>query len=72
MKRRHFLQATVAVTAATGFAAPAKKPNIVLFYVDDLGWMDLACQGCGVCVVNCPVQAIALGGQAMPAWMAAG
>ncbi len=45
MKRRHFLQATVAVTAATGFAAPAKKPNIVLFYVDDRGWMDLACQG---------------------------
>jgi arylsulfatase A-like enzyme len=23
----------------------AKKPNIVLFYVDDLGWMDLGCQG---------------------------
>jgi arylsulfatase A-like enzyme len=24
---------------------PVKKPNIVLFYVDDLGWMDLGCQG---------------------------
>lgn len=22
-----------------------KKPNIILFYVDDLGWMDLSCQG---------------------------
>ena len=22
-----------------------QKPNIVLFYVDDLGWMDLSCQG---------------------------
>jgi len=33
-------------SAATGFAAPPmKKPNIILFYVDDLGWMDLACQG---------------------------
>ncbi|WP_430809542.1 MULTISPECIES: sulfatase [unclassified Carboxylicivirga] len=23
----------------------AKQPNILIFYVDDLGWMDLACQG---------------------------
>lgn len=23
----------------------ANKPNIILFYVDDLGWMDLSCQG---------------------------
>ena len=22
-----------------------EKPNIILFYVDDLGWMDLSCQG---------------------------
>ncbi len=30
------------------FAATKKKPaqpNILIFYVDDLGWMDLACQG---------------------------
>jgi len=31
--------------AATGFSAPEKKPNLILFYVDDLGWMDLSCQG---------------------------
>ncbi|MCU4174421.1 sulfatase [Carboxylicivirga sp. N1Y90] len=24
---------------------PKQQPNIVIFYVDDLGWMDLACQG---------------------------
>jgi len=26
-------------------ANSAPNPNIILFYVDDLGWMDLACQG---------------------------
>jgi Pyruvate/2-oxoacid:ferredoxin oxidoreductase delta subunit len=31
--------------------------------------VDLACWGCGACVVNCPVQAIELVGQPMPAWM---
>jgi len=34
--------------------------------------VDLACQGCGVCAVNCPVQAIDLVGQTAPAWMVAG
>ncbi len=24
---------------------PADRPNVVLFLIDDLGWMDLACQG---------------------------
>jgi arylsulfatase A-like enzyme len=23
----------------------AQKPNIVFIFVDDLGWMDLSCQG---------------------------
>jgi arylsulfatase A-like enzyme len=46
MRRRSFLQTTMAATAMAGFAAPAaKKPNIILFYVDDLGWMDIACHG---------------------------
>ncbi len=46
MKRRHFLQTAVVATATTGFSAPlAKNPNIILFYVDDLGWMDIGCQG---------------------------
>ncbi len=48
MKRRHFLQSTVAggFLASAGLAQTAtKQPNIILFYVDDLGWMDLACQG---------------------------
>lgn len=45
MKRRRFLQATVAAAALAGYAAPARQPNIILFYVDDLGWMDLSVQG---------------------------
>jgi len=45
MKRRKFLQVSTAAVAATGLAASKKKPNIILFYVDDLGWMDLGCQG---------------------------
>ncbi|MCK4564974.1 MAG: sulfatase-like hydrolase/transferase, partial [Verrucomicrobia bacterium] len=48
MERRHFLQAATVggILAGTGVAqAAAKKPNIVLFYVDDLGWMDIGCQG---------------------------
>ena len=30
---------------ALQLAAAAEKPNVVLFLVDDLGWMDLGCQG---------------------------
>lgn len=33
--------ATEAAPAADGTAAPASKPNIVLFFVDDMGWADL-------------------------------
>lgn len=29
----------------TALLAPARPPNIVLFFVDDMGWMDLAVQG---------------------------
>ena len=26
-------------------AAPRKQPNVLFILIDDLGWMDLACQG---------------------------
>jgi hypothetical protein len=45
VRRIFWMSLVVLVTAATGFAAESKKLNIILFYVDDLGWMDLACQG---------------------------
>jgi arylsulfatase A-like enzyme len=39
----------VAFVLSTGVQArpqkAAKQPNILIFYVDDLGWMDLSCQG---------------------------
>jgi arylsulfatase A-like enzyme len=31
--------------AAQAFSAVAAKPNVVFILVDDLGWMDLSCQG---------------------------
>ncbi len=36
---------TVAFTPATRLHAATAKPNVVLILVDDLGWMDLSCQG---------------------------
>jgi arylsulfatase A-like enzyme len=39
------LVSCVALCACILQAAPVEKPNIILFYVDDLGWMDLSCQG---------------------------
>jgi len=45
--RREFLRASLALAAASPAPAQLEKrqPNIVLFLVDDLGWMDLGCQG---------------------------
>ena len=31
--------------AGQAFTLWAKKPNILFIMADDLGWMDLACQG---------------------------
>lgn len=49
MQRRQFLkQAGVAIAGAPALLraqAPAKKPNVVLIYADDLGWGDLGCYG---------------------------
>ena len=52
--RRRFLKgcaAGAALAAAHGalpprlFAAGDRPPNILLIYIDDLGWKDLACMG---------------------------
>ena len=41
------LGAVFAATAVAQEAPPSRPPNIVLFYVDDLGWTDLGCMGSG-------------------------
>lgn len=33
------------IVMATSSRADAERHNIVLFLIDDLGWMDLGCQG---------------------------
>lgn len=46
MKGRFILLfSTLFLMAGDFAAAEEKKPNIILFYVDDLGWMDMGVQG---------------------------
>jgi arylsulfatase A-like enzyme len=40
-----FLIALLLAPLTTLHAAEARKPNIILFLIDDLGWRDLGCQG---------------------------
>ncbi len=45
MKRVFALPACVGLLMGCALAAGAGQPNIVLIMADDLGWMDLGCQG---------------------------
>src|SRR6476620_8611831 len=38
--------ATGLLLGALAAAAAADKPNLVIFYADDLGWGETGCQGC--------------------------
>src|SRR5215831_17956052 len=45
MTRRDFLVSSVAVLGTQLLAAPARTPNIVFIFCDDLGYGDLGCYG---------------------------
>ena len=45
MSRRTTILMTIFAALCCGSAMAAEKPNIIVILVDDLGWMDLSCQG---------------------------
>ena len=45
MNRRSFLSSSLAAGAAAAQPRPARKPNIIWFMADDLGWGDAGCYG---------------------------
>ena len=42
---KHVLPILCAIAALSSFARAADPPNVVVILVDDMGWMDLSCQG---------------------------
>lgn len=45
MSRLHALWTAAVLLLVASLTAEGKKPNILFILIDDLGWMDLACQG---------------------------
>jgi len=45
LKASYFLLISCLFSSCWSAEATVPKPNIVLFYADDLGWMDIAIQG---------------------------